>query len=122
MLIPNIPALCILYLNGLPLSYLVLSIGLIGFYCILWAKDWIGGADAKFLSVIALIVPLSPFSYYPFQLTFYIALAGVLGCVPFVVYARNRYLGNSEKAWTYYPRGIPYMIPISIAFVLAVFI
>lgn len=117
MLIPNIPALCILYTNGLPLTYLALSIGLIGFYCLMWSKNWIGGADAKFLSAIALIVPLSPFSYYPFQLTFYIALAVVLGCVPFAIYAITR-----GKSWVEYPRGIPYMIPISIAFVAAVFL
>lgn len=124
MLIPNIPALWIMYTNGMPISYLALSLGLVGLYFIIWSKGWIGGADAKFLSVIALIIPISPFSYNPFQITFYICLLIVLGMVPFIVYLRNHIKCHEQitmkEKWSYWPRGIPYMIPISFAFVLAV--
>lgn len=124
MLIPNIPALWIMYTNGMPVSYLALSLGLVGLYFLIWSKGWIGGADAKFLSVIALIAPISPFSYNPFQITFYICLLIALGMVPFTIYIRNHILGNEQltmkEKWSYWPRGIPYMIPISFAFVMAV--
>ena len=123
LLIINTPALTILYTNGMPVTYLALSIGLVGLYFILWSHSWIGGADAKFLSVIAFVVPLSPFSYTPFQITFYICLLIVLGMVPVAIYMRNHILGNEQltlkEKWTYWPRGIPYMIPISIAFMMA---
>ena len=125
----NIPALVILYTNGLPYSYLVLSVGLVGLYCLLWGIKSIGGADAKFLSVIAIVTPITPFSYTPFQLIFYFWLIMVFCSLPVVIYAYNRWIaydtlhpdyGTMKYMFTHYPGGIPYMIPISLAFLLAI--
>ena len=123
VLIINIPALGILYTNGLPYSYLVLSIGLIGLYCLLWGIKSIGGADAKFLSVIALVTPITPFSYTPFQLVFYFWLITVFCLLPIAIYAYNKWIlkdhGGLRYMFTHFPGGIPYMIPISLAFLAA---
>jgi Flp pilus assembly protein protease CpaA len=124
--LPNIPFLYVMYSEGLPLTYLAISLGLLGVYLALWNLNWIGGADAKFLSVIAIIVPLTPFSYEPFAITFYICLVALLVCVPFAICIRNSIMCKKaitmKERWTYWKGGIPYMIPISIAFLVAVFV
>jgi Flp pilus assembly protein protease CpaA len=118
----NIPFVYILYTNGLPLTYFMLSLVIIGIYLLLWGMNWIGGADAKFLSTIALITPITPFSYQPFQISFYMWFTIVLGILPLVIYTYN-YLKREQKPiirmFIEVPRGIPYMIPISTAFVIA---
>ena len=116
LMLVNVPCVIVLYLNGLPISYAALTIGLVGLYCLMWAKGWIGGADAKFLSVIAIAIPLAQFS-------FYIYLACILGFLPLAVAIRNRLKGEIKpffEMFSYYPRGVPYMIPISLAFIITV--
>ena len=116
----NIPCIAVLYLTGLPYTYIALSIGLVGLYCLMWSREWIGGADAKFLSIIAISTPL-------LQFTFYLWLMIILGILPFVVYVRNKWFDKDllkpmmtlKSMFTYYPRGIPYTVPISIAFVIS---
>lgn len=134
MVIANLPILGILYTHGLTQAYMGISLAGMGIFCLLWSWKLIGGADAKFLCVIALIVPISPLTYIPFLIVFYDVLAVVAVSTPIVVALSNFWRGyriggnNPENSfrvsWRYmffhYPGGVPYTIPISVAFIIAV--
>lgn len=79
-------------------------------------------------------MPISPLTYIPFLIVFYDVLAVVAVSTPIVVALSNFWRGyriggnNPENSfrvsWRYmffhYPGGVPYTIPISVAFIIAV--
>ena len=75
----NIPALTILYTNGLPLGYIALSVLATAFFLFLFSKNCYRGADARFLIFISWFCILNPFnpadSSNIFQVIFVIMLA-----------------------------------------------
>jgi Flp pilus assembly protein protease CpaA len=99
----------ILYLSGLPLTYLAISIVV----CIVWliirqTGAW-GGGDTKFLLVFSLLCPLNPFNLY--QQTFQISFVLILGAVMLMV---------AGVYWT--RKDLPLMLPISAAIAMSLLI
>lgn len=128
LIIVNIPALFILYTNGLPLGYIALAGLLTAFFIFLFNRNCYRGADARFLILISwfcLLNPLNPAdSSNIFQIIFVIMLAAASVFWMIYVYFYNRSKGNKGMSlwqkFNNYPRGSPWMIPISIAFILTV--
>jgi hypothetical protein len=105
------------YLLGLSLILcgIILAISLIG---------GIGGADFFFATFIILFVQYNPF-HIPrvfFALDFFWTLLLVTIALPIIIYFHNVLEYDPPKSvigmLTYYPRGIPFMLPISFAFVV----
>lgn len=115
-----------LYLLGLSIA---LCIGIFAVAII----GGIGGADAIFASCIMLFIQYNPF-HFPrvfFPLDFLWTLLMITITLPIWIYGYNLYLGNlkgdeltSTKPYTFiemltkFPRGVPFMIPISLAFII----
>ncbi len=126
----NIPALVILYTNGLPLAYIALSGLLTGLFLILFMKNCYRGADARFLILISwfcILNPLNPAdSNNIFQIIFVIMLAFTSIMWMIYVYFYNRKVGNRGLSlwnkFNNYPRGSPWMIPIAGALILTAMI
>jgi hypothetical protein len=93
---------------------------------VLFAISWIGGiggADFFFASFIILFVQYNPL-HFPrifFALDFFWTLLLVTITLPIIIYFHNVLEYNPPKTligmFTYYPRGIPFMLPISFAFI-----
>lgn len=94
-----------LYLFGLPLTYLMISIFMCGLWVLFRKTGAWGGGDTKFLMVFSLICPLNPLNLY--QQTFQITFLPILGAVMLLtaVYTGRR-------------KDLPMMIPISAAIIL----
>ena len=128
LIIINIPALVILYMNGLPLAYIALSGLLTALFLVLFWKNCYRGADARFLILISWFCVLNPInpadSSNIFQIIFVIMLAFTSIMWMIYVYFYNRKRGNKGmslfKKFNNYPRGSPWMVPIAVAFVLTV--
>jgi Flp pilus assembly protein protease CpaA len=128
LIIINVPALWILYMNGLPLAYIALSGLLTALFVILFWKNCYRGADARFLILISWFCVLNPInpadSSNIFQIIFVIMLAFTSIMWMIFLYFRNRYLGNTGLSlwdkFNFCPRGSPWMIPIAAAFILTV--
>ena len=130
LIIINIPALAILYMNGLPLAYIALSGLLTTLFLVLFWKNCYRGADARFLILISWFCVLNPInpadSSNIFQIIFVIMLAFTSIMWMIYVYFYNRRIGNKGlslfQKFNNYPRGSPWMVPIAVAFVLTVMI
>jgi len=131
LVIINLIALAILYTNGLPPMYLLLAVFLTSLYVILYALKAFKGGDARFLIIMAWVCPLNPLNPNDtfFQIQYPIFLAGVSVLWMIYVYFVGRKASidpisfKKKPLWQKfndYPRGSPWMIPISIAFILAV--
>ena len=128
--IVNIPALYILYSNGLPIFYALLSVTMTALFGMLYKVGAFKGGDVKILAAIAWFVPLNPInpndSFFQIQFVILLATTAVLWMI--FVYFTNRNsldpLGFNEmslwKKFNNYPGGSPWMIPIAIAFVITV--
>jgi len=137
LIIINIPALVILYMNGLPLAYIALSGLLTTLFLVLFYTGCYRGADARFLILISWFCILNPLnssdSTNIFQIIFVIMLAFTSIMWMIYVYFYNRYhidplsehFLKHKTLWEKfndYPRGSPWMIPIAMAFILTVMI
>ena len=130
LIIINVPALYVLYSNGLPFFYLALSLVMTTLFGILYLLRAFKGGDLKILTLIAWFCPLNPLNPNDtfFQIQFVIYLAAVSIFWMIYVYFRNRRdidLVSSEKLTLWqkfnnYPRGSPWMIPIALAFIVTV--
>jgi Flp pilus assembly protein protease CpaA len=126
LILINIPALAILYTNGLPLAYIALSSLLTILFLILFYIGCYRGADARFLILISWFCVLNPLnpadSSNIFQIIFVIMLAFTSVMWMIYVYFYNRENGNKKlslwQKFNSYPRGSPWMIPIAVAFIL----
>jgi len=82
----------------------------------------IGGADFWFASFIMVFLQFNPFvtPRLFFPLDFFLVLLAVMGCLPLVIYAYNCLEYNPPKTFvgklTYFPDGVPFVLPISFAF------
>jgi hypothetical protein len=82
-----------------------------------------GGSDFFFASFIMLFVQYNPFKSPRifFALDFFWTLFIVMMFIPIILYAYNLFNPKSPTSFkgrlTYYPRGVPFMIPISFAFI-----
>lgn len=130
LVIVNLPALYILYSNGLPIFYALLSITMTLLFGILYAIGSFKGGDAKLLILIAWCCPLNPLNPNDtfFQIQYVIFLAGCSILWMVYVYFKNRHAQdpltfNEMSLWkkfNNYPRGSPWMIPIAFAFIITV--
>ena len=126
LMIINIPALIILYTNGLPLAYIALSGLLTTLFIVLFYAGCYRGADARFLILISWFCVLNPLnpadSSNIFQIIFVIMLAFTSIMWMIYVYFYNRRVGNAGLSlwnkFNNYPRGSPWMIPIAVALIL----
>jgi Flp pilus assembly protein protease CpaA len=128
LILVNVPALWIMYSNGLPIFYLLLSIVMTILFGILY---WVGsfkGGDAKVLILISWFCPLNPINSNDtfFQIQFVIFLAAVSIFWMVYVYFKNRHAQDplsfrDMSLWqkfNNYPGGSPWMAPIAIAFII----
>jgi hypothetical protein len=82
----------------------------------------IGGADFWFASFIMVFLQFNPFVVPRqfFALDFFMILIAVTGCLPLVIYAYNHLEYHPPKTFigkfTCFPDGVPFMLPISFAF------
>lgn len=128
LILINIPALFILYTNGLPFAYMAISGMLTAFFIYLFYKNCYRGADARFLILISwfcILNPINPLdSSNIFQLMFIIFLSATAVFWMIYVYFYNRknnpFIKSLWQKFNNYPRGSPWMIPIAAAFILAV--
>ena len=135
LIVINLPTLYF-YLEGSPdRNYwlLTLTLGLCVIMLILATVRAIGGADFWFASFIMIFVQYNPLEFPRtfFALDFFWTLLLVTVCIPIPVYFYNKLHRNDLfdevtdtrgygviEMFTKYPRGIPFMIPISLAFYL----
>jgi hypothetical protein len=86
----------------------------------------IGGADFWFISFIMVFLPFNPLvtprQFFP--LDFFLILIAVMGCLPLVVYAYNALEYHPPTTiwgrFFHFPDGMPFMIPISAAFLITI--
>lgn len=137
----NLPITFLCYAAGwLPWTHAVSSLMICGFAFAVW--KWFGAgafsaADRNLICCIALFFYWNPFNttldtqYVPFiamlyQVKFLVYLVMVLCILPLCIFAYNMHKGNNKEytVWemvTKVPRGIPMIIPISAAYVIAMF-
>lgn len=126
LILVNIPAIIVLYMNGLPLAYIALSCLLTVLFTVLFYMKCYRGADARFLILISWFCILNPInpadSSNIFQIIFVIMLAFTSIMWMIYVYFYNRQIGNKTLSlWNKFnncPRGSPWMIPIAAALIL----
>ncbi|MFA5247974.1 MAG: prepilin peptidase [Candidatus Paceibacterota bacterium] len=126
LIIVNVPALLLLYTNGLPFAYIALSCLMTALFIFLFTKNCYRGADARFLILISwfcILNPLNPAdSSNIFQIIFIIMLAFTSIIWMICVYFYNRRAGNKNlnlwNKFNNYPRGSPWMLPIAAAVIL----
>lgn len=123
----NMPGFVVLYLTG-TYPWYSLAISLVMCF-IFWAMAarLIGGTDYIFMCLISLFFVVSPLPYPPghnglMQPMFYCTLILCMMVTCMAVFAYNWIAGNRWTFWKMiqdYPRGIPFILPISAAFLLA---
>lgn len=139
--IANAPVTFLIYAAGwLPWTHAITSLMICGFAFAVW--KWFGAgafsaADRNLICCIALFFYWNPFNpaldtqYVAFiamvyQLKFLVYLIVVLCVMPLCIFAFNMGAGYNKEytVWemvTKVPRGIPMIIPISVAYVIALF-
>lgn len=109
--VPNTIALITLYLNGLPIANIIISMVMIFIYLCMRRADMFGGADTKFLIFISLFVVFNPINfkqaYFQVWVYFFICIA-LLGATIFM-----------KSKWYDKARGFPHMITFSAGFIMA---
>lgn len=125
LIVVNIPAVLILYSNGLPIAFIAISIVITTFYTLMYLVGAFKGGDWKILVLIAWFCILNPFNTLDniFQIQYVIFLSGTSLLWMLYVYINNKLKNVKGTLWermNRYPRGSPWMIPVTIAFYLAV--
>ena len=116
----NVPITLIGYFTGY-YSPILLALSIIG--VILWFAlmrlNFLPGGDFVFLSLISVFVLINPVSISPFMLMFSFYLIGMTAATFWAILIDNRI---RKRVWSLkMENGIPFLIPISVAFVLALF-
>jgi hypothetical protein len=118
----------ILYLSDSPVRNLWLMMLTLIMCCIILVPallGGIGGGDFWFATFIMVFLQFNPFvtPRLFFPLDFFLVLIATMGCLPLVVYAYNLLEYQPPKTlygkFFQFPDGIPFMIPISFAFLVA---
>jgi len=124
LVIPNAILLAYMhYINSYPWYSFVISLIMCGIFFYCQKRELIGGADFIYLCCISLFFVVNPFPYPHglMQIPFYIYIMIAMAVTALATLAYNYISGNR---WTVfemmsrYPRGIPFMLPISVAFLL----
>jgi hypothetical protein len=114
----NTPLLIAGYATGLyPLPLALISIIGVSLWFILLLIKKLNGADFMWLSLISVFIPLNPFTGQPFMLMFSFFLVGMTAATFWYIFIDN--LLRKRVLSLRMPGGIPYLIPISCALVLA---
>lgn len=106
-ILANLFPIFTLYLYGLPLSVAAASLVLCCIFLLARKFKAYGGADTKFLCLIAIFVAFNPLNLLEDMLAFKISFVLILGVVSLLtamLFTKNR-------------KDVPMMIPISIAFI-----
>ena len=93
----NMPAIYVLYSEGLPLFYIMLSIIMTALFAVLYKMGALKGGDFKILTIISWFCPLNPLNPNDtfFQIQFVIFLSAVAILWMIYVYFKNRKLDPS---------------------------
>lgn len=117
-----------MYITGLyPINSLVLSIVMVAIFYFAYLKDYLQGADFMylfFISVFWVINPI-PVPHGLMQILFYIYLMATLILTASVVLIYNYWKGyrwGLIEMMSTWPGGVPFVIPISIAFLASLVI
>jgi hypothetical protein len=126
LLVVNTPVAAYLYVEGwYPIYCLAISVVIIGIFAAMVWFDFLNGADFWFLAFIAMfwIVNPNPFPH-GIQVQFYVYLIVAMLITAGAVLVVNYFKGDRKGLVAMmqdYPRGIPYMLTISLAFVMSYF-
>lgn len=124
LVIPNSIIAAYMYLIGsYPWYSLLISLIVIGIFFYCQKNHLIEGADYIFLCCITMFFVVNPFPYAHglMQIPFYIYLIVSMMVTALGVLAYNYLAGNRwglVDMMSRYPRGIPFMLPISAAFIV----
>ena len=124
----NVPAIYVLYSEGLPLFYIMLSIIMTVLFGVLYKVGALKGGDFKILTIISWFCPLNPLNpndtFFQIQFVIFLSAVAILWMI-FVYFqnrrARDQVTFNEMSLWQKfndYPSGSPWMVPIAIAFVI----
>jgi hypothetical protein len=122
----NIPIMVYFYRSGYyPIQTAILSMIMIGIFWVMHHRDLIQGADTVFLWAISLFFVAAPFPviHGDAQLIFYLYLIAMMiltAPVLFFLNVRRGFRGSLYAMMSEWPGGVPMLIPISAALVLAV--
>lgn len=125
LILVNFPGMLYFYYTGLyPIYCLAISLVTIGIFAYMVRIDLLNGADFIFLSLIALFWIVNPNPWpHGVQLQFYVYLIVAMlitaAVLPFANYLRGKRSDSLYEMMSNYPRGVPYMLTISFAFVLS---
>jgi len=126
LLIINIPVMIYLYLTEwYPWYCFVISLVTIFIFSAMFKLELLQGADYLFLSFISMFWIVNPHNPWPHgvQIQFYIylmiAMLITAAILPFANYLRGVTSDNLLEMMSTYPRGVPFMLPISAAFLLS---
>lgn len=120
------PITSYLYISGLyPLTSLILSVIMAAIFYYAYTRHYIEGADFMFLFWITMFWVVNPFPvpHGPMQIIFYLYLVVTMIITAGVVLAYNYAKGNRwglVEMMSCYPGGVPFILPISAAFILSV--
>ena len=114
----NTPILLAGYATGTyqPPLALISGIGVLLWFILVF-MDKLSGADFVWLSLISIFIPLNPFTGQPFMLMFSFFLVGMTAATFWYIFIDN--LLRKRVLSLRMAGGIPYLIPISCALVLA---
>ena len=114
----NIPIIIAGYAIGTYPSILAaISLIAVILWILLVLLDKLEGADFQWLSLISVFIPLNPFTGQPFMLMFSFFLVGMTAVTYFGIFMDN--LMQKHILSLEMKRGIPFLIPISCALILA---
>ena len=122
----NLPVMLYLYHGGVyPLATLLISLIMCGIFYAMNARGNIEGADMLWLWAISLFFVINPWPvpHGPMQFPFYVFLMGamvVTAGVLLVLNYRKGYRDSLYQMMSRWDRGVPLVVPISAAFLLAV--
>ena len=121
----NVPSLYFYLISSPDRNYWLLGLSLVMCLLVFFLfalLGGIGGGDFWLASVILIFVQYNPFKFprMYFPLDFFVAFLFVILYLMPILWMRNWIVGHRWRLWqmfTYYPRGVPFMIPLSFAFI-----
>ena len=123
LILVNVPILLTGYATGeYPLKLAAISaVSIALWFLLIWASlTWLGkrpNADFVWLSLISIFIVVNPFTRQPFMLMFSFFLVGMTAATYWAIFVDNLIRKHILSLKMEY--GIPYLIPISCALVLA---
>jgi Flp pilus assembly protein protease CpaA len=125
LVLVNLPVMIYMYYTGsYPWWCFLISLIIIGIFAAMTKLGLLNGADFMFLLFISLfwIVNPNPWPHgIQVQFYFYLLVAMLLtaAVLPFANYLRGVKSDNILELMSTYPRGVPFILPISLGFVLS---